>query len=84
MLSRRLDSFERYLRDERRLSVHTVQAYRRDIQRLVDFLADKPEQQWSEVSTAQIRAHAAGRYRAGISGRTLARELSSIRSFFRH
>ena len=79
-----LDSFERYLCHERRLSVHTVSAYRRDLRRLAEFLAQRHVGQWSEVSTAQIRAHIAARHRAGAGGRTLARELSSIRSFFRH
>jgi integrase/recombinase XerC len=83
-LARRLDSFERYLSDERRLSAHTVTAYRRDVSRLSNFLAGTALGRWDEVSTAQIRAHMAARYRAGASGRTLARELSSIRAFFRH
>ena len=79
-----LDSFERHLRDERRLSAHTVMAYRRDVHRLAEFLADAPVNNWAEVSTAQIRTHLAARHRAGAGGRTLARELSSMRAFFRH
>ena len=64
-LSHWLDSFERYLRDERRLSRHTVIAYRRDVRRLIDFLIDSGVDKWRVVSTSQIRSHAARRHRSG-------------------
>ena len=79
-----MDSFERHLRDERRLSAHTVAAYRRDVGRLCEFLTNPVLESWRDVNTAHIRSHIAARHRAGASGRTLARELSSIRAFFRY
>ena len=66
------------------MSPHTVSAYCRDVRRLCEFLADTSVATWSEVSTAQVRAHVAARHRIGTSGRSLGRELSSIRAFFRH
>lgn len=83
-LERWLDSFERHLRGSRRLSEHTVTAYRRDVRRFIDTLSEHPIASWSDVSATLIRTHIATRHRVGASGRTLARELSSIRAFFRH
>jgi len=78
--------FLRYAEAERRLSVHTVDAYRRD---LADFESFQGQQAgnskwgWADIDRAAIRAwlgalHAAGRRRT-----TIARRLSSIRSFYR-
>lgn len=83
-LERWLDSFERHLRDSRRLSEHTVRAYCRDVRRLIDTLCEHPVERWDDVSTTHVRLHIAARHRVGASGRTLARELSSIRALFRH
>jgi integrase/recombinase XerC len=85
-LERWLDSFERYLRYERRVSPHTVSAYCRDVRRLIEFVSASASAilRWEQVNTVHIRAHVAARHRAGASGRTLGRELSSIRAFFRH
>ena len=83
-LLRCVERFECYLRDQRRMSPHTVSAYCRDVRRLCEFLADTPIATWDDVSPAQVRAHVAARHRSGASGRSLGRELSSIRAFFRH
>lgn len=79
-----LDSFERHMRDERRVSAHTLSAYRRDLQRFSAFLRAGGGTSWREVGAAQVRAHIAHRHREGVGGRTLARELCAVRAFFRH
>jgi integrase/recombinase XerC len=83
-LRSRIDGFERHLRDERRLSAHTVRAYRRDLERLAAALDEQGVGAWTQVRPAQVRAHLARRHRDGAGGRTLARELSALRAFFRH
>ena len=83
-LERWIDGFERVLRDERRLSPHTVRAYRRDLERLVSRLEAQGVNAWREVTPALLRGHVARRHRDGVGGRTIARELSALRAFFRH
>lgn len=83
-LNRWLDSFERHLREERRLSAHTVSAYRRDLRRLAASLPAAGVASWRELTPSLLRAHVARRHREGAGGRTLARELSAVRSLFRH
>jgi len=77
-------SFERCARDERRLSAHTVQAYRRDLRRFAEELRARGVAAWTSVTPAMVRGFVARRHREGIGARSLARELSSLRGFFRH
>lgn len=80
-----LDGFYRYLQSERRYSLHTVAAYRRDLQRFVSILGLDEEQlvNWDEIKQADIRQCVSGLHRKGLSGKSLQRWLSSIRSFFK-
>lgn len=78
-----LDRFLEYLQVEKRLSEHTVESYRHDLERLRDFCIDKNIGEWSVLHTADIRNHIASRHRRGIGSKSLQRELSAMRSFFR-
>jgi integrase/recombinase XerC len=72
-----------YLKNERGLSARTLKAYQRDLDQLLQFLEseeiDRPEQ----VTQHHIRALIAQRHRQGLSGKSLQRLLSAIRSLFR-
>ncbi|MGR8980957.1 MAG: tyrosine recombinase XerC [Gammaproteobacteria bacterium] len=72
------------LKVEKRASPHTIKNYRRDIERFISFCNDKAINQWCAVELGHIRAHIAGRHRRGLSGRSLQRELSAIRSFYKY
>lgn len=78
-----IDAYSRCLRDERRLSEHTLKGYRRDLDRFASMLADAGIERWDQVRATQVRAHLAGRHRQGAGGRSLQRELSAIRGLFR-
>ncbi|MGR8920316.1 MAG: site-specific integrase, partial [Gammaproteobacteria bacterium] len=65
-------------------STHTREAYRRDVDEFVTWLAASGLGAWREVDSAALRGYVAARHRAGAHGRSLARALSSLRALFRH
>ena len=75
--------FLAHLAQHRRLSAHTVDAYRRDLKRLSDFLADSATD-WCDLSAKQARAFAAKLHQSGLSGNSIQRMLSAARVFYRH
>lgn len=80
---RQLERFLSCLTVERRLSAHTVAAYRRDLQCALEFIAQQGIEAWQQVLPAHVRALAAARHRMGLSGRSIQRELSALRSLFK-
>jgi integrase/recombinase XerC len=79
-----LDQFIQTLRSEKYYSPHTCSNYRRDLQRFHDFLQVVGITKWQPVSYGDVSAYAAQRHRQGRKSRTIARELSAIRSFYQH
>jgi len=82
-LAQQIEHYLIRLRDERRLSTHTLTNYRRDLERFVAMLEAQGIGAWSQVKALQVRQHIAQRHRQGAGGRSLQRELSSIRGLFR-
>ncbi len=76
----------RSLGDERQLSRHTVEAYKRDLGDLTGFLDGYyggREWSWPEVDRLAVRAFLSHLTMAALKKRTIARKLSAVRSFFR-
>jgi integrase/recombinase XerD len=63
-----------------RLAPRTVEAYRRDLEGLAEWLG-RP---LAEVTTEELERYLAELRAAGLSGATIARRVASLRSFFRH
>ncbi len=88
-LSRAIDGFASYVADERRFSPRTVEAYGKDLARFVAFweneFANQPAAKTplSRVDTLAVRSYLAHLHRDGLVNRSLARHLSTLRSFFR-
>ncbi|MCA3573199.1 MAG: tyrosine recombinase XerC [Aestuariivirga sp.] len=78
----------RTLRTERRMAAKTLEAYARDLGQFARFMADHLGESPSNAALAELaasdfRAFLARRRTEGAESRTLARQLSSIRSFYR-
>ncbi|MAS82473.1 MAG: tyrosine recombinase XerC [Legionellales bacterium] len=74
-----LDSFIKSLHH---LSEHTRKSYQRDVTCLENFCDKQEINKWSDIDCKQIRRFVASRHKEGISGRSLQRNLSAIRSFY--
>ena len=79
-----LKEFYTYLQSERRCSPHTLAAYRRDLEAFTDFVRQQGITGWSQVDDLRVRAFVAGRHRKGLSGTSLQRQLSAIRTLFNY
>jgi integrase/recombinase XerC len=67
------------MRTQRRASVHTLAAYRRDLAKLVELAAGRGP---AQLTSHDIRGFIARLHGAGLSGASLARALSAWRSYF--
>jgi integrase/recombinase XerD len=76
-----IQEFSDYLRIEKRNSPHTVSAYSRDLSRFSTALAG---QKVDSVTTADIRDFLISLREQGLSPASVARSLSSIKSFFKY
>jgi integrase/recombinase XerC len=77
-----LAAFLQGLKTERRLSPHTLAAYRRDLDALLDFCRREGVTALGEVDSYHVRRFAAESHRRGLGPRSIARRLSAVRSFF--
>jgi len=79
--SKELDSYLRQLETERRLSSHTLSAYRRDLTALLKYCDKEGVDSLADLDVYHIRRFAAQGHRQGLSARSIARRLSAVRSF---
>lgn len=79
-----IDHFLEHLSVMNGASGHTLHAYQRDLQALQYFADKLGLQLWSELQLTHIRQYSSQRYRQQVSARTIQRELSVFRSFFKH
>lgn len=76
-------SFLSSLKTERRLSEHTVAAYKRDLDSFAGFCEKESVDGLHNLDSYHVRAFAAEAHRLGLSPRSIARRLSAVRSFLR-
>jgi integrase/recombinase XerC len=79
-----LGQFLDTLKTERRLSSHTVAAYTRDLEALLDFMRRESVKSLDDLAVYHVRRFAAESHRRGLSARSIARRLSATRSFLAH
>lgn len=71
-----------YLENERRLSEHTVLAYKNDILQFIDFQELKAEEDFRDINHQNFRSWIVYLIDIGVSNRSVNRKLSSLRTFF--
>lgn len=75
-------SYQRYLKLQRGYSPNTLDAYVRDLQKLLDYLQQEDKHPL-DVELADLQHFAAGLHDIGIHPRSQCRILSGVRSFYR-
>lgn len=73
-----------YLLIQKRYSAHTISSYRRDLQEVAKSLRIIDVADWSAANPFNMRTVIARQHGDGLSGRSLARRLSAVRSLFRY
>ncbi len=76
------ESFVGHLSHEKRASPHTCSAYRRDLAAAAEWFDSRGIADWARVTPADVRELLAARHRAGLKPASLARLLSTLRSFY--
>ena len=82
-----VEDFLRHLADERQLAANTLKAYRGDLKELEEFLTGylgKSDWGWADldVDRLALRAFMGACARRGLAKRSIARKLTSARTFF--
>ena len=78
-----VDAWLQRLASERQASAHTVDAYRRDLAKLLRFMEAQGVATFDALDPNRMRAFIATEHRAGLAAKSLQRLLSSCRSLFR-
>jgi integrase/recombinase XerD len=82
-LSPHIDLFLSTLAVEKGLARNTVEAYSRDLTRLAGFLIQRGVKAWDEAEALQLRSYLSWLRQRGLSVRSIARHLASMRQFYR-
>ncbi len=77
-----VEDFLSHLQVERRMSAHTLDAYRRDLTALSEWAAAQRIEDLTALDTERLRAFIAAEHRRGLSPKSLQRRLSACRSYF--
>ncbi len=76
--------FITHLRVQLQLSAHTLKNYQRDLERIREQLTRLDNPGWLQLGDRQLRRAVAMLHDQGLSGRSLQRLLSAVRSFYRY
>ncbi|WP_237563701.1 site-specific integrase [Halalkalibacter okhensis] len=77
-----LDLFITYLQLEKNRSVHTMKNYKNDITDFMRFMEDLHIPSFTVVTVTDIHKYIAKLYENEYSGKTVARKVSALRSFY--
>lgn len=78
-----VEEFLFYCRSEKGLAGNTLAAYRRDLEKLSEYCA-KHKQDVLEAGAEDVRGFVDSLYSAKLTGRSIARHIASVRSFYKY
>jgi integrase/recombinase XerC len=84
LFSAEIAEFLRYLKSEKQLSPYTQQSYQQDLYKLQAFCGRNKIDQLDRLDALHIRQLVSFQHKEGLSGRSLQRLLSGLRTFFRY
>jgi integrase/recombinase XerC len=79
-----IERFSAHLKHERRMSAHTIAAYRHELSSLAAFCAARGIERWSALDNPQVRTFAAVSHARGLAARSIQRRLSAVRTFYEY
>lgn len=80
-----LNAFLAYLQFEKRYSLHTITAYSNDLVQFFDFIETQYEAlPFTQISGTMVRSWLASLKEVEMTGKTLNRKISSLKSFFKY
>jgi len=80
-----ITDFLNYIKNVRRYSSHTIRSYCHDLEEYYSFCKDfNPEQEFFHLDHTAIQSYLQHLTRKGLSARTLARRLASIKSLYKY
>src|SRR5688500_1160151 len=82
-MHKEIASFLHYIEYEKRFSKHTISSYQMDLFAAVEFFKTQHITTWQDVQESTIRALLSSRRSQALSSRTLNRQLSTLRTFYR-
>lgn len=80
----RIDRFIRHLSHERQLSALTCKNYRRDLTALYNWCDEQQINDWPDLTPENARAWSAAAYRRGLAPKSIQRQLSAARTFYKY
>lgn len=83
-MERQLDAYCTHLRSERQVSPHTLQAYRRDLNKVLVFCDKESITRWAALDIQRLRQLVSRLHQQGQSSRSIARLLSAVRGFYHY
>lgn len=80
-----VNAFLAYLQFEKRYSLHTITAYSNDLVQFFDFIETQYDKvALEQISGSMVRSWLAGMKEADMTGKSLNRKISSLKSFFKY
>jgi len=79
-----LEAYCAHLRSERQVSPHTLEAYRRDLDKVLAFCEKEGVGAWATLDIQRLRRLVAKLHGQGQSSRSIGRLLSAVRGFYRY